>query len=153
MSPTPSRLSDHTGYWLRILSNHVSGSFAARLEKHGVSVPQWNLLRVAYDRDGATSADLAEALKTDPGALSRMIDRLIAAGLIIRKESPSDRRAVAIFLTETGRALVPDLASEADENDRAFFGELPADEEAAFLTIIRKLLEFNSVIPNDSSLK
>ena len=150
--PSPSKLSDHTGYWLRILSNHVSGSFAARLGKHGVSVPQWNLLRVAYDREGATSTELAEALDTDPGALSRMIDRMILGGWVVRKESVSDRRAVAVSLTERGRKLVPELAREADENDRAFFGGLGGEEEA-FLATIHKLLRINPGVMKGSSLK
>ena len=50
----PSALEDHLGFWLRQLSNQVSASFARRLEKYDVSVPQWVMLRVLFDHDGTT---------------------------------------------------------------------------------------------------
>ena len=51
MQKKPSALPDHLGYWLRKLSNAVSSSFAGRLARHGVSVPQWVVLRTLFDHE------------------------------------------------------------------------------------------------------
>lgn len=139
----PSALEDHVGYWLRKLSNQVSGAFAARVEKHDVSVAGWVVLRVLFDHESLPLKDIVARVGVDQGALSRMVDRLIARGLLTRRESPNSRREVAISLTEEGRKLVPKLAREADENDRAHFAPLSARQRAELLATIQTLISAN----------
>jgi DNA-binding MarR family transcriptional regulator len=63
-----------------------------------------------YVFTGLTSGkQLAEALGTDSAGITRLLDRLEAKGYLARSPDPTDRRAQAISLTESGRALVPDL--------------------------------------------
>ncbi|WP_168222139.1 MarR family winged helix-turn-helix transcriptional regulator [Aquisphaera giovannonii] len=139
----PSRLEDHAGYWLRCLSNLVSRGFAARLEGHGVSVPQWVVLRCLYDGEGVSLNELAATVGVDNGALSRMMERLAQKGLIVRDADPADRRAVRLRLSEAGRALVPILAREADRNNEAFFGGLSGEDRAKLVATAREILERN----------
>jgi DNA-binding MarR family transcriptional regulator len=110
----PSDLEDHLGYWLRKLSNNISDGFAERLEKHGVSVANWVVLRILFNHETLPLKDIVTQVGVDQGALSRMVERLMVRGLVVRKESPNSRREVAISLTEAGRKLVPKLAQEAD---------------------------------------
>jgi DNA-binding MarR family transcriptional regulator len=139
----PSRLEDHHGYWLRCLSNLVHEGFAARVQAHDVSVAQWVVLRCLFDVEDTSLHELARTVGVDGGALSRMVERLVRKGLIVRETDPGDRRAVRLRLTETGRALVPVLASAADENDRAFFGVLPEREREGLRKAVEILLERN----------
>ena len=48
---TISNLEKHLGYWLRCLSNFVSGGFAGKLAARDVSVAQWVVLRTLYDTE------------------------------------------------------------------------------------------------------
>ena len=50
---TPSELTTHLGYWLRLVSNHVSQAFARKLEGRGVTVAEWVVMRLLLD--GANS--------------------------------------------------------------------------------------------------
>lgn len=143
MKQTASNLQDHTGYWLRILSNHISGTFTERMAKHDVSVPQWVVLRVLFDADSLPLKEIVSRVGVDQGSLSRMVERLIKRGLVARIVDVHDRRAVAISLTKEGRKLVPKLAKDADTNDQAFFGSLPEKERAQFLATIKKILTLN----------
>lgn len=143
MRKEPSALPDHLGYWLRKLSNAVSGSFAQRLAIHDVSVPQWVVLRVLFDGDSLPLKDIVARVEVDQGSLSRMVDRLIARGWVRRDADGTDRRAVAISLTREGRRLVPKLAAEADANDKAFFSGLSRAEREKFLRTIQALLTRN----------
>lgn len=140
MKKAASGLEDHLGYWLRKLSNRVSLSFAERVERHGVSVANWVVLRVLFDHEALPLKEIVERVGVDQGSLSRMVDRLLARGLVERAENPEDRRAVRISLTPEGRRLVPKLAREADENDRAFFAVLPERKRAELLAAIKALL-------------
>lgn len=142
-SKRPSQLEDHLGYWLRCLSNLVSQAFAERLAKHDVSVPQWVVLRCLFDMENASLNELAATVGVDNGALSRMMERLLQKGLIVREPDPANRRTVRLRLTEVGKRLVPVLAKEADENDAAFFGVVDKAERQQLLATVRTLLTKN----------
>ncbi len=138
----PSRLEDHLGYWLRCLSNFVSHSFAERLEKQGVSVAQWVVLRSLYDRGGLTLNEAAAQVGVDKSTLSRMVERLVQKGWVDRSEG-QDRRSLGLALTAPGKKLVLQAASSADENDEAFFHTLSAKQREEFLATIKRLLSAN----------
>jgi DNA-binding MarR family transcriptional regulator len=54
-----------------------------------------------------SAADLCKGLSYDAGAMTRMLDRLEAKGLIRRSRSAQDRRLMHLELTEEGRAAYP----------------------------------------------
>ena len=61
-------------------------------------------------RECATSAsELCKGISYDAGAMTRMLDRLEAKGLVRRTRSPDDRRLVNLELTEAGQAAYPRL--------------------------------------------
>lgn len=136
----PSALTDHLGYWLRLVSNAVSAGFARRLQAEGVTVAEWVLLRLVMAGEGQPSA-LARQMGMTKGAISKLADRLEARGLLARQADPQDGRAQLLRLTDAGAALVPLLAAMADANDTAFFGALTEDERATLRALITKLAE------------
>lgn len=61
-------------------------------------------------RECATSAsELCKGISYDAGAMTRMLDRLEAKGLVRRTRSPADRRLVNLELTQAGKAAYPRL--------------------------------------------
>ena len=139
----PSHLHSHLGYWLRCLSNLVSSTFAERLAKKDISVPQWVVLRTLYDRRDVTLNEAADEVGVDKSSLSRMVERLVQRGLLSRTEG-KDRRSVGLALTPVAMKLVPQLAKLADENDEQFFHSLSAKQREAFVATIKQLLEVNN---------
>ena len=119
-----SQLESHLGFWLRFVSNHVSGEFKRLVEANGESVSEWVALRQLYNAGEATASELMDALGMTKGAVSKIITRLQDKGLVSRAAVDADRRAQQIVLSSTGRKLVPRLASLADDNDEAFFGHM-----------------------------
>jgi DNA-binding MarR family transcriptional regulator len=53
--------------------------------------------------------DLARHAQLNPGAMTRLLDRLESRGLIERVADPTDRRALNILLTEAGQAIWRDI--------------------------------------------
>lgn len=140
-----SDLEDHVGYWLRCLSNQVHVTFERALAGHEVSVAQWVVLRTLYRLGPTSVGQLADLVRTDQGATSRLIDRLLAKGLVSKQVSASDRRGATVSLSKAGEALIPKLAREADENDSRFFGVLRETDREQFLRTIRKLIAANGI--------
>lgn len=128
-----SGLESHLGFWLRFVSNHVSGEFKRLVEARGVSVSEWVALRQLHDDGSSTAATLMQALGMTKGAISKVITRLEAKQLIERIWLEDDRRAQALALTAAGRQLVPKLTALADQNDARCFGHL-ADSDKQLLT-------------------
>lgn len=138
-------LTAHLGYWLRYVSNHVSQTFARKVEAHGVTVAEWVLMRQLLDEDALAPSRLAERMGMTRGAITKLADRLIAKALLTRKADPTDGRAQSLALTAKGRRLVPELATLADANDAEFFDHLAPKDRAALLRILRGIVEKRSL--------
>jgi DNA-binding MarR family transcriptional regulator len=137
----PSELTAHLGYWLRYVSNHVSHAFGRKLEKEGVTVAEWAMLRELYGLEATAPTGLAERMGMTRGGVSKLADRLIAKGLILRESHATDRRAHFLTLSMAGRKLVPRLSTLADMNDAQFFGHLAAEDRAAIERAMRSIVE------------
>ncbi len=140
-----SGLESHLGYWLRRVSNTVSGKFARSLHARQTSVAEWVLLRHLYDREQATPGELAETSTMTRGAISKIIDKLQAKGWIRSKVNPEDNRGQLLSLTPVGRRKLPELAEIADQNDVQFFACLDVGERAALKSLLSKLAEHHQI--------
>lgn len=136
-----SDLADHTGYWLRMVSNAVSHAFARKVAGEGVTVAEWVFMRALYNQPGIAPSALAETMGMTRGAISKLADRLIDKGLVRRTDNKDDRRAHTLYLTPRGKALVPRLAALADQNDSEFFGVLTLEERRTLETALATLVE------------
>jgi DNA-binding MarR family transcriptional regulator len=137
----PSGLESHLGYWLRRVSNSVSGQFAQSLHVRQTSVAEWVLLRQLYERQQATPGELAEASTMTRGAISKIVDKLQAKGWIKSRVNPKDSRGQILSLTPVGKRNLPELAEIADQNDEQFFACLDAGERSALRRLLSKVVE------------
>ncbi|WP_428248714.1 MarR family winged helix-turn-helix transcriptional regulator [Ferrovibrio sp.] len=134
---SPSDLTDHLGYWLRLVSNQVSQNFATRLAAEDVTVAEWVMLRALHGQPPMAPSRLAEMMGMTRGAITKLADRLIAKDMLLRQSDPADGRAQTLHLTPRGSRLVPKLATHADRNDSDFFRALSAAEQK----VLRRLLQ------------
>jgi DNA-binding MarR family transcriptional regulator len=72
--------------------------------------PGHKLLLLELDAAGPrTQAQLATACGYEPPTITLSVRQLEAAGLVVRRSSPTDGRATIVELTDQGRALLPEL--------------------------------------------
>ena len=133
----PAELTSHLGYWLRLVSNHVSHSFARKLQAFDITVAEWALMRVLFGIDESPS-QLAERMGMTKGAITKLADRLIAKSLVIRTSSRDDRRSQTLRLSKKGESLVPRLAGLADQNEAECFSHLSETDRALLERVLRK---------------
>lgn len=131
---------------LRAISNRVSSAFARKVERSGVTVAEWVILRMVYECGPTVSpCDIARHTGLTRGAVSKLVERAMEKGLVVRTESKSDRRYQDVSLTARARELVPELAAFAQETDEEFFSCLTASERATLVRILQKLAVENRV--------
>lgn len=72
----------------------------------GLSAAQLFVLRALQDGAEASLSEIAVRTMTDRSSVAAVVDRLLAAGLVERETSPTDRRRAAIIITPEGRKVL-----------------------------------------------
>lgn len=130
-TPSDSQLMATTAN-LMVLSRAYRGAADKALVDYGLSqATAWPVILAGRLGDGVRQGALAEALGVEGPSLVRVLDQLVAAGLMERREDPHDRRAKTLHLTDAGHALraqVEDVLVELRR--RLFNGVSEADLEA-----------------------
>ena len=75
------------------------------LEPLGLTYPQYLVMLVLWEEDGATVKAIGDKLHLDSGTLTPLLKRMETAGHITRTRDSADERQVRIALTPAGRAL------------------------------------------------
>jgi DNA-binding MarR family transcriptional regulator len=110
------------------------------LEASGITLQQYNVLRILADAGDAGLPTLAVAeqlLERAPG-ITRLMDRLERQGFVARNRG-TDRRQVFCSLTADGAAVVKDLQPRVTAAESAAVGCLNANELAALLHFLNRI--------------
>ncbi len=94
------------GHQLSMLVTVMRRELECRMAEHGLTDAQWKPLWLLKSGKATTAFELARDMGVDAGAITRLLDRLEAKGLIERLRSATDRRVVHLRLTPAGEAAV-----------------------------------------------
>ena len=103
---------ESVGYLMKRVMMSITQAADRRLEPQGVTHAQWWPLFMLRRSRASTVAELAREVQTDPGAMTRLLDRLESKGLCRRQRSTDDRRVVNIALTPEGEAAADRVPAE-----------------------------------------
>ncbi|MFI8287574.1 MarR family transcriptional regulator [Streptomyces sp. ms191] len=97
------------------------------------SPSQMRVLLMLEHQDGINLRTLADSLASTPPSISRLCDRLVAAGFVERAISPSDRREVQLHLSGHGRVFLDNLRARREQELQAVLDGMPAAKRTALL--------------------
>jgi DNA-binding MarR family transcriptional regulator len=127
--------------YLNLLRTHdrLHGDVSRFLKKHGISSPQYNVLRILRGAgpDGLPCLQIADRVVSRVPDITRLLDRLETAGFVVRARSPEDRRVVIARITKEGRRLLEGLDKPVLAFQREKLGHLSKRE----LETLSRLLE------------
>jgi DNA-binding MarR family transcriptional regulator len=132
--PMPAAVVDDTAQALLAAWDAAREQATPRL-----SWPQLSALLVVERSEGVNLRGLAGELKMILSSASRLCDRLVAAGLVVRVPGRADRREIALFLTPSSRALLENLRSTRRGMLAAVLERMSEPGRAA---LVRGLTEF-----------
>lgn len=89
----------------------------------------------------STAADFCRTIQHDPGAMTRLIDRLEKTGLVRRVRTPEDRRALRLELTDTGRKMLPAIKAAAVRASNHMLRDFSRPEAQQLIASLKRLLE------------
>jgi len=115
--------------------------FSRRVERFGLTVPQFHTLR-AIDRLGpeVTMREVTEQLQLPASSMTSITDRLVRLELVDRLALPFDRRAVAATITAQGRTLVLEIEAEQRRDLGAMLDDVADTDLYRFREVLAHLL-------------
>ena len=112
----------------------------AELAPLEVSAAQWIVVLLVGESAASSAAGLCEVLTYDPGAMTRLLDRLESKGIVRRVRSPEDRRTIQLELTASGKVLYPKIiAAMVDVNNNLLRG-FSRDEVSRLEGYLKRML-------------
>jgi DNA-binding MarR family transcriptional regulator len=111
------------------------------LSKFDISAAQLIVLASVANNEADSAAGLCKSISYDPGAMTRMIDRLEQKGLIRRRPNADDRRATNLEITVAGKALYPQLLAAKENVQMQFLSGFSTEEVAALEGLLNRMLK------------
>ena len=107
------------------------------LSQLGLHVSQELVLFVLWREEGLSQSELAARLRVELPTLTKAVQRMERAGLLIRQADETDTRVSRVYLTEKGRALyAPALKVWQDVETRMLRGMTEIEK-----ALLRRLLQ------------
>ncbi|WP_242182208.1 MarR family transcriptional regulator [Sphingomonas sp. CARO-RG-8B-R24-01] len=137
---TTLKLDQFLPYRLSIVSNRVSAAVASTYQAlFGLKIPEWRLVAIIAESEGATQQALGLATRMDKVTVSRAAATLVERGLVERRPNASDQRSHLLSLTEAGRTLYENVAPKALELEAQVFAGFTKAEIASFRAMLDRL--------------
>lgn len=114
-----------------------------------ITVPQFRALLVLSSHGPANLATLASRLDVQPSTIGRMIERLVAAGFINRRDHPTSRRELVVDLNRQGRKVVNDVLALRHEQFTRLVTTMPPKLQKGLVTGLIALCEASDDRPED----
>ena len=124
----------------------VTRAFGRAIEHSGLSFAQYNALRIIRGAGpgGIPTLAVRERMIDEGTTVSRLVDKLEAAGLIERERSLPDRRQVICHATAAGKRLLGQLDPVVDALDDQVIGFLPPRKAEAFIQVLDEIRRHNA---------
>lgn len=119
-------------------ADHVRRHLAQTIEPAGITLQQYNVLRVlrGVHPDPLPTLEIGERLIERTPGITRLLDRLESKGLIRRQRSKTDRRLVECSITPGGLALIAGLDDAVDRADDSAVQGLSVSEQRELVRLL-----------------
>jgi MarR family transcriptional regulator for hemolysin len=111
-----------------------------RLRPLGLSQSRWMvLLHLSKRGDGVVQKALADWIGIEGPTLVRILDRMTEDGWIERRESPTDRRAKTVHLTEQSRAVIQQITQVAAKLRSELLTDIPLADIDTCMRVLQQI--------------
>jgi DNA-binding MarR family transcriptional regulator len=132
-------LETFVGYNARRAWLAVTQVFAERMAVHGLKQADFSVLSLLAHNPGATSRQLCATLDILPPNLVNLITAMDDRGLIERRPHPHDGRAIGLYLTPAGEALIREAERTVTQLETEASARLTARERETLIRLLKKI--------------
>lgn len=132
--------SESVGFLLKRGFSMMTNAIDQQLSPYDLTHPQFSILMLLKQQNCTTAAELAREASIDTGAMTRMLDRLEAKGVIARQRSTADRRVINIVLTDYGKLVVEKMPIIAMNIMNRNLQHFEKNEVSSLIKLLNKLI-------------
>ena len=114
-----------------------------------VTLPQYRALVVLQSRGPQPAHVLAAELKIAPSSVTRLGDRLVAKGLIVREPVEGNRRELRLQVTAEGAAIVASVSRRRRAELRSVVSAMPDDDRQQLVRVLETFTRAAGEVPED----
>lgn len=142
-----SQMSTYLGHLVRRLHQQSTAIFSEGMANAGYDITpmQFAALKGIKHNENIDQASLAEFVACDRATMGGIIDRLEKKKLLVRKVSPTDRRARILSLSESGEAMISELEPIVDVFQNLIGGNLSSIERQQLESLLIKALSSSKI--------
>ncbi len=124
-----------------VCSNHIRSRIEAVCLKQGITHAQFNVLRILNGKypEGYPRGDIINRMIEPAPDVTRLIDRLIKQGLVIRFTSDQDRRLSLTKITKKGRGVLKKIKPKIDSLFKIVSDKLNNTERKQLSVLLEKI--------------
>src|ERR1700755_637439 len=119
----------------------VISYFRPILNAHGITEPQWRIVRVLLDVPALEPRQIGELCTISSPSMAGVLERMEQAGYITRRRVEHDQRRVLVSLTPKSRELADSMAPDIDATYRRIEEKLGAQFSAQFRLVLDHVLQ------------
>ena len=123
-----------------LVEDYLVEDVLGEAEAGDVTATQVGALRYIGRHVPAYVGELSFGLSITPPAATKTVDRLVAKGLVDRREDPGDRRQHTLTLTDGGQALLDRVKRAQQERLSGVLGRMEEAERKALIRGLRGFL-------------
>jgi DNA-binding MarR family transcriptional regulator len=118
---------------------------AAIFRKHGLSFPQYNVLRVLDSSLGGRNkiSDISRIMLVPGANMTGTAKRLERDGFLVRKSDPRDERVTILQITPKGKRTLKNIKEEKERSIEAILSGFSRKDKKDLLEKLRQLIERN----------
>lgn len=126
--------------WLRLLTctTMMEAEIRRRMrDRFDITLPRFDLMaQLERVPEGMTLGELSRRMMVSNGNVTGLVDRLVAEGLLQRRQSDTDRRAHYVSLTDQGHRAFAAMAAEHEDWVADLFADLAPAEVETLMSLL-----------------
>jgi DNA-binding MarR family transcriptional regulator len=122
-----------------MVQRHIERASVDTRDQLGISQGELKIL-LRLTRGARSQGDIAKTLLVSTGTMTNQLDKLQAAGFVVRSPDPTDRRGKLVEMTPMGRETLDNYVNVQAKRERQLIGGLSPQERSEFNVLLRKLL-------------
>jgi len=140
MPSSQEPIADYLAYLVASAHRNLHLELERRLKAEGVQVEHWRILEVLSDGEGRSMGDIARLVLMNHPALTKLVDKMVAGGLVHRTPSSEDMRRVLLRITDRGQDLFRRLQPYAKDHNERVSGILGTRKAATLKKLLNELI-------------
>ncbi|MDB5929376.1 MAG: transcriptional regulator, MarR family [Polaromonas sp.] len=133
--------NDRLAHLVRDASRAFHKALQVRLAQHGVPFGHWTFLRILWESDGLTQKELSERAGVMEPTTFIAMKTMESLGYIVRKQLPTNKKNMYVYLSDEGRALKSKLVPLAEDTNTVSIEGVAAEDLKTTRRVLLTMIE------------